>query len=115
MAASGTAVEGAAAEPAAVAVPGIAAAAVLPVAVPGTVAVAAPETAAGVAVAAPETRVADPDPDWIRIQSSQWIRIQESKNDATKVGKNFKNSCFEVLDGLFLRSEGFLCNLEVLY
>ncbi len=25
-----------------------------------------------------------PDPDWIRIQSSQWIRIQESKNDPQK-------------------------------
>ncbi len=31
------------------------------------------------------TRVSDPDPDWIRIQSGQWIRIwiriQEGKND----------------------------------
>jgi hypothetical protein len=51
---------------------------------PGTV-VVAPETAAGVAAAAaPETRVADPDPDWIRIQSGQWIRIQEGKNDPQK-------------------------------
>jgi hypothetical protein len=87
VAAPETAVVGAAAEPAAVAVPGtaVAAAVVLPVAVPETVAVAAPETAAGVvAVVAPETRVADPDPDWIRIQSGQWIRIQEGKNDQQK-------------------------------
>jgi hypothetical protein len=27
----------------------------------------------------------------------------------------FKSSCFQVLDGLFLRAEGFLCNLDVLY
>jgi hypothetical protein len=30
------------------------------------------------------SRVADPDPDWIRIQSGQWIRIQEGKNDPQK-------------------------------
>jgi hypothetical protein len=32
------------------------------------------------------TRVADPDPYWIRIQSGQWnrIRIQEGKNDPQK-------------------------------
>jgi hypothetical protein len=34
------------------------------------------------------TRVSDPDPDWIRIQSGQWIRIrnriQEGKNDPRK-------------------------------
>ncbi len=29
-------------------------------------------------------RVADPDPDWIRIKSGQWIRIQEGKNDPQK-------------------------------
>jgi hypothetical protein len=27
------------------------------------------------------SRVADPDPNWIRIQSGQWIRIQEGKNE----------------------------------
>ncbi len=31
-----------------------------------------------------ETRVVDPDPDWIRIQSGLWIRIQEGKNDPQK-------------------------------
>jgi hypothetical protein len=29
-------------------------------------------------------KVADPDPNWIRIQSGQWIRIQEGKNDPQK-------------------------------
>jgi len=28
--------------------------------------------------------VADPDPDWIRIQRGPWIRIGESKNDPQK-------------------------------
>jgi hypothetical protein len=32
----------------------------------------------------PSIRVADPDPDWIRIESGQWIRIQEGKNDPQK-------------------------------
>ncbi len=31
-----------------------------------------------------ESMVADPDPDWIRIQSGQWIQIQEGKNDPQK-------------------------------
>ncbi len=35
-------------------------------------------------------RVADPDPDWIRIQSGQWIRIQEGKNDPQKLKKFVK-------------------------
>ncbi len=30
------------------------------------------------------SRVADTDPDWIRIQSGKWIRIQEGKNDPQK-------------------------------
>jgi hypothetical protein len=32
------------------------------------------------------TRIADPDPNWIRIQSGQWIRIriQEDKNYSQK-------------------------------
>ncbi len=46
------------------------------------------------------SRVADPDPDGIRIQSGQWIRIQEQKWP-TKVEFFLKSSCFEVLDGLF--------------
>ncbi len=29
-------------------------------------------------------RVADPDPNWIRIQLGQWVRIQEGKNDPQK-------------------------------
>jgi hypothetical protein len=53
------------------------------------------------------SRVADPD--WIRIQSGQWIRIRIRNPDPdpggqklpTKVEKNSKSSCFEVLDGLF--------------
>jgi hypothetical protein len=56
-----------------------------------------------------KSRVADPDPDpyWTRIQSGQWIRIRNPDPGPggpklpTKVGKNIKNSCFEVLDGLF--------------
>jgi hypothetical protein len=32
----------------------------------------------------PNIRVADPDPNWIRIQSGQWIRIQERKNEPQK-------------------------------
>jgi hypothetical protein len=47
------------------------------------------------------SRVSDPDPDWIRIQSGQWIRNQEGKNDPQKKKKICKSSCFEVLDGLF--------------
>ncbi len=50
-----------------------------------------------------------PDPDWIRIQSGQRIRIRNPDPDPypggqkipTKVEKNLKISCFEVLDGLF--------------
>ncbi len=30
------------------------------------------------------SRVPDPDPDWIRIQSGQWIRIRILKNDPQK-------------------------------
>ncbi len=70
-------------------------------------------------------RVADPDPNWIRIKSGQWIRnriciqsgqwsrnricIRNPDQDRdpggqkwpTKVGKNQEISCFEVLDVLF--------------
>ncbi len=52
-------------------------------------------------------RVADPDPDWIRIQSGQWIRIRirnpypGGQKLPTKVENFFKSSSFEVLDGLF--------------
>jgi hypothetical protein len=45
----------------------------------------------------PMSRVADPDPNWIRIQSGQWIRIRIRNPDPgpggqkwpTKVEKNF--------------------------
>jgi hypothetical protein len=47
------------------------------------------------------SRVADPDPDWIRIQSGQWIRIQEGKNVPQKKKKISKSSSFAVWDGLF--------------
>jgi hypothetical protein len=59
------------------------------------------------------------DPDLIRIQSGQWIhiriQIQEGKNDPQKYKKIKRFSCFEVLDVLFLRAEGFFCVLDVLY
>jgi hypothetical protein len=50
----------------------------------------------------------------IRIDLSCWIRIwiQEGQNDPTK-SKEFL--CFEVLDVLFLRAEGFSCSLCGLY
>ncbi len=50
-----------------------------------------------------KTRVVDPDPDWIPIQSGQWIRIRNSDPDpgGHKSRKKFKSSCFEVLNGLF--------------
>ncbi len=60
-------------------------------------------------------RVADPDPDWIRIQSGQWIRIQEDKNDPQKLKKNCKSSYFLSVGWPLLRAEGFFCNLDVLY
>jgi hypothetical protein len=61
------------------------------------------------------TRVADPDPDSIRIQSGQWIRIWIRNLDPdpggqkfpTKVEKICKISCFEVLDGLFRELKAF--------
>ncbi len=55
------------------------------------------------------SRVTDPDPDWMQIQSGQWIRIRIRNPDSdpggqkwpTKVDKIFRSSCFEMLDGLF--------------
>ncbi len=55
------------------------------------------------------SRVADPDPIWIRIQSGQWIRIRIRNPDPdprgqkwpTQVEKNLEISNFEVLDVLF--------------
>ena len=50
-------------------------------------------------------RVSDPDPypDRIRIQSDHWIRIRirNLNTDPEMTHKCRKNSCFEVLDGLF--------------
>jgi hypothetical protein len=57
----------------------------------------------------PQCRVADPhsigsvDPD------------PGGHKRPTKVEKIFESSCFEVLDGLFLRAEGFFCTLDDLY
>ncbi len=70
----------------------------------------------------PEVRVADPDPNWIRIKSCQWIqipvfgiriRIQEGKNDPQKVEK-IRNFMFWSAGCFLLRAEGFFCNLDVL-
>ncbi len=56
----------------------------------------------------PSSRVADPDPTWIRIQSGQWIRIQSGQliririqEWPTKVETNKEISYFEVLDVVF--------------
>jgi hypothetical protein len=59
-------------------------------------------------------RVADPDPDWIRIQSGQWIRIRIRNPDPdpggqkgpTKVEKIVKVHVLSVRRSL-LRAEGF--------
>jgi hypothetical protein len=49
-----------------------------------------------------DSRVADPDPNRIRLQSGQWIRIRIQEGKMThKSRKNKKNSFFEVLDVLF--------------
>jgi hypothetical protein len=49
-------------------------------------------------------RVADPDPNWIRIQSGHWIRIRIRNPGpdpgGQKVEKFLNISCFEVLDVL---------------
>jgi hypothetical protein len=69
--------------------------------------------------------VSDPDLYWNRIKSGQWIRIrigtgfnQISGSGSVfeiRNGQNIKKiSCFEVLDVLFVRAEGFFCNLDVL-
>jgi hypothetical protein len=62
-------------------------------------------------------RVADPDTNWIRIQSGRWfrirIRIQEGKNDPQEWKK--KNQKFHVLKCYLLRAEGFFCISDVLY
>ncbi len=56
----------------------------------------------------------DPDPYWIRIQMEAWIRIRirnlNTDPDPDPGGqkmthKSRKNSCFEVLDGLFCELE----------
>jgi hypothetical protein len=57
------------------------------------------------------SRVSDPDPDGIRIQSGQWIRIRihilnpdpdpGGQKWPTKLEKNQEVSCFQVLDVLF--------------
>jgi hypothetical protein len=48
-----------------------------------------PIVARSSAVSCLGTRVSDPDPDWMRIQSGPWIRIriQEGKNDPQKFKK----------------------------
>ncbi len=38
-------------------------------------------------IAATTTRVTDPDPDWIRIQSGQWIRIRIRNPDPDPGGQ----------------------------
>ncbi len=56
----------------------------------------------------PLTRVSDPDPDWIRIQSGHWIRIRIRNPDPALGGQKWPTKGekihvlkFEVLDGLF--------------
>jgi hypothetical protein len=61
-------------------------------------------------------RDADPDPDWIRIQSGQWIQIRNPDPDPggqkcpTKVEIFFKVHVLKCW-----MAEGFFCNLDVLY
>jgi len=51
------------------------------------------------------SRVPDPDPDWIRIQSGQWIRIRNPDPDSGgqkwPTHKSRKKKFIEVLDALF--------------
>ncbi len=53
----------------------------------------------------PANRVANPDPNWIRIQSGQWIRIRnpdsESGPGSRRAKMTHKSGSFEVLDVLF--------------
>ncbi len=63
-------------------------------------------------------RVADPDPNWIRIQLDQWIRIririQEDKT-THKSRKKLRNFMFWSAGCSLLRVKGLFCNLYVLY
>ncbi len=52
----------------------------------------------------------------IRIQPGQWIRIRIQKGKMpTKIKRSSEILCFELLDVLFLRAEGFSSILGVLY
>jgi hypothetical protein len=57
--------------------------------------------------------VSDTDPDSVR--SVDLDPDPVGQKGPTKIGKNLEFSCFEVMDVLFLRAEGFFCSLEVLY
>jgi hypothetical protein len=55
--------------------------------------------------------VVDPDPHRSAMKLVVWIRIPEGKRTI----KCEKNSIFEVLDVLFLRTGGFSCSLVILH
>jgi hypothetical protein len=67
-------------------------------------------------------RVADPDPDWIRIQSGQWIRIRIRNPDPYTGGQKrpskvefFLKLMFQSVEWSLFRAEGSFCYLDVLY